>query len=493
MDKDSFDARQFHKWLNHTTDRDLKEAIFYVLSMNKDLAADNPDRDALSIDKASLENSEIRLSHPHLKIVHKVIATNDTTPSAILDWLSHVKDDCVRLRVAENKNTASETLAKLANDDSPEVREAVAESCNASRETVELLSRDECADVRYALAESPATPPEVLKILQEDDNPYVSHRAQQTIQRIAPLKATRPTLVTTVLIVDDDHFIRALLKEQICSDPTFSVIGEASNGLDGLDQVLHLHPDIVLMDIGLPMLNGVISTQHIKAEQPETKVLMVTGRDDDADIIGAIEAGADGYLLKAGSSDHLLTALKQLAGGNSWIDPGVASTVLRQCIRQPNLSQTPKQPAAQPINAAITVVFDMASKATKEGKWEVARTLCQAALQMAEASKNESPNEISQLLSKLGDTCYTHENYNASESLYLKALELRQSQVDESDPKLDSYVTFLAKLYESAGNNQQAELYYSWSLRIREQSGDPDLIADAQKKLESVMTQHREG
>jgi tetratricopeptide (TPR) repeat protein len=112
---------------------------------------------------------------------------------------------------------------------------------------------------------------------------------------------------------------------------------------------------------------------------------------------------------------------------------------------------------------------------------------------MAEATKDESPNEISQLLSKLADTCYTHEDYKGSESLYLKALELRQSQLDDSDPKLDSYVTFLAKLYESAGNHQQAELYYSWSLRIAEQSGDQELISEAQQRLENVMTQHQEG
>lgn len=496
MDSEAFDARQFHKWLSHTSDQDLKEAIFYVLSMNKKHAEDNPERDERFIEIDVLAGNQLELEDPHLHIVHKIIATNDTTPPTILDWLASVNDECVRMRVAENKNTAAETLSTLSGDSCVEVRVAVAENGNISDEAMSLLCKDECADVRYAIAENPDTPHEILIMLEEDENPYVAHRAQKTIQKTEPIRSTRPLKVSTVLIVDDDHFIRALLKEQISADPTFNVIGEASNGLDGLDLVLHLRPDIVLMDIGLPMLNGVVTTQHIKAEMPSVKVLMVTGRDDDADIIGAIEAGADGYLLKAGSSDNLLTALHQLAANNSWIDPGVASTVLRQCIRQPNITpDTTKRPAAtaQPINNAITVVFDMAAKATKEGKLEVARTLCQAALQIAEASKDESPNEISQLLSKLADACYSQEDYKGSESLYLKALELRQSQLEEGDPKLDSYVTFLAKLYESAGNHQQAELYYSWSLRIREQGGDPALISEAQERLQNVMTQHQEG
>lgn len=496
MKSEAFDASQFHQWLNNTTDRDLKDAIYYVLATNKKLTDNDPNRDAGFIDKECLESNQLGLEDPQMEIIHKVIATNDTTPQGILDFLASVSNECVRLRVAENTNTSAETLAKLAEDECIEVRVAVAENSSATPEIMNLLSSDQCADVRYAIAENPATPQLVLIKLEEDDNPYVSHRAQQTIQKTEPVRnPTKLTKVSTILIVDDDHFIRALLKEQICSDPTFTVIGEASNGLDGLDQTLHLKPDIVLMDIGLPMLNGVASTQHIKAEIPDVKVLMVTGRDDDADIIGAIEAGADGYLLKAGSSDNLLIALHQLAANNSWIDPGVASTVLRQCIRQPNIKPTPlKRPAApQRINSAVTVVFDMAAKATKEGKWDVARTLCQAALQIAEAAKDEAPQEISHLLSKLADTCHSHEDYKASESLYLKALELRQSQLDESDPKLDSYVTFLAKLYESAGNNQQAELYYSWSLRIREQTGDQVLISEAQERLQNVMTPNKEG
>ncbi|MBX9878760.1 MAG: response regulator [Candidatus Obscuribacterales bacterium] len=494
---EAFDARQFQKWLHNTTDRNLKDAIYYVLAANKKLTENDPDRDERLIDKKLLESNELGLDDPQMQIIHKVIATNDTTPPGILDFLGSVADESVRLRVAENKNSPADTLNKLAQDECVEVRVAVAENCSTTAEIMSILSNDECADVRYAVAENPETPQEILINLEEDDNPYVAHRAQQTIQKTEPIRnPARLMKVSTVLIVDDDHFIRALLKEQICSDPTFTVIGEASNGLDGLDQVLHLKPDIVLMDIGLPMLNGVASTQHIKAEIPKVKVLMVTSRDDDADIIGAIEAGADGYLLKSGSSDNLLTALHQLASNNSWIDPGVASTVLRQCIRQPNVKSAPLQlpaTAPQPVNAAITVVFDMASKATKEGKWDVARTLCQAALQIAEAAKDVAPQEISQLLSKLADTCYTHEDYKASESLYLKALEVRQTQLDETDPKLDNYVTFLAKLYESAGNNQQAELYYSWSLRIREQSGDQGLITEAQERLENVMTPHKEG
>ena len=109
MDSDAFDARQFNKWLENTTDRDLKDAIFYVLAMRKDYAKQNPELDEKLIDTDFLQG-EFELSDPHMRVVHKVIATNDTTPGAILDWLSSVDDEYVRVRVAENKNTPKDTF-----------------------------------------------------------------------------------------------------------------------------------------------------------------------------------------------------------------------------------------------------------------------------------------------------------------------------------------------------------------------------------------------
>lgn len=107
------------------------------------------------------------------------------------------------------------------------------------------------------------------------------------------------------------------------------IVGEADNGLAAVSTVKELQPDVVTMDIGLPGIDGIEASRLIKAEAPQTKILVLTSHDRDDDIFAAVAAVADGYCLKDAAGDHIAMAIRAVASGLSWIDPAIAKRVLR--------------------------------------------------------------------------------------------------------------------------------------------------------------------
>jgi DNA-binding NarL/FixJ family response regulator len=106
------------------------------------------------------------------------------------------------------------------------------------------------------------------------------------------------------------------------------VVGTSSDGQDGVDQALDLKPDLVIMDIGVPTIDGIEATRKIKNSIPEIKVLMNTSRDDEDDILDSFQAGADGYITKGATSEQTVSAIKAVCDGLPWIDPAIARVVL---------------------------------------------------------------------------------------------------------------------------------------------------------------------
>jgi DNA-binding NarL/FixJ family response regulator len=131
------------------------------------------------------------------------------------------------------------------------------------------------------------------------------------------------------LVVADDHpVVRDGLKAMLETQPDIEVVGEATTGAEALSLVRSLHPDVVLMDLQMPELDGATATRHIRAEYEDVHVLVLTTYDTDADISRAVEAGATGYLLKDARRDELFQAVRVAARGESVLSPGVASRVL---------------------------------------------------------------------------------------------------------------------------------------------------------------------
>ena len=131
------------------------------------------------------------------------------------------------------------------------------------------------------------------------------------------------------LIIADDHpVVRTGLQGMLAGQPDLEVAGEATTGIEAVDLVEKLRPDVVLMDLRMPEMDGVTAISEIKALQPEVHVLVLTTYDTDADILPAIEAGAAGYLLKDAPREDLFRAIRAAARGEAVLAPGVAARLM---------------------------------------------------------------------------------------------------------------------------------------------------------------------
>jgi DNA-binding NarL/FixJ family response regulator len=134
-----------------------------------------------------------------------------------------------------------------------------------------------------------------------------------------------------VLIVDDEDIIRLGLRLALKNIPGIQVIGEAAGGRDGIRQVLELAPDVVLMDIGMPDIDGIETTRQIKSALPNTKIVVLTSHENGEDIFAAFAVGADAYCLKEIATEQLVYAIHNIIDGIAWLDPKIAACVLKAC------------------------------------------------------------------------------------------------------------------------------------------------------------------
>jgi DNA-binding NarL/FixJ family response regulator len=137
-----------------------------------------------------------------------------------------------------------------------------------------------------------------------------------------------------VLVVDDDDLMRAGLRAVLSSDETIKVVGEATTGRHAIERVRALRPQVVLMDVRMPDLDGIAATREVLATSPEVKVVILTTFEQDDYIFGAINAGASGFLLKRTRPEELITAVHTVAAGDSLLSPSVTRTVLDRMAKQ---------------------------------------------------------------------------------------------------------------------------------------------------------------
>jgi two-component system, NarL family, response regulator LiaR len=142
-------------------------------------------------------------------------------------------------------------------------------------------------------------------------------------------------MATRVLITDDHGVVRQGLRMFLSLDPNFEVVGEASNGEEALAMARDLGPDVVLMDLLMPVMDGISATEKIRAELPEVEVIALTSVLEDASVTGAVRAGAIGYLLKDTDSEELSRAIKAAAEGRVHLAPEAAARLMRE-VRAPD-------------------------------------------------------------------------------------------------------------------------------------------------------------
>ena len=130
-----------------------------------------------------------------------------------------------------------------------------------------------------------------------------------------------------VLLVEDHELYRMGLSMLLDKAEGINLVAEAVDGLDGVNKAREFSPNIILMDIGLPNMDGIEATQKIKEFLPETKILIFTSRDSEHDVFESFKAGADGYIMKGASPEQTITAIKSVYEGVGWIDPAIAKIV----------------------------------------------------------------------------------------------------------------------------------------------------------------------
>ena len=153
-----------------------------------------------------------------------------------------------------------------------------------------------------------------------------------------------------VLVVDDQALFREALVTLLGARPEVEVVGEAGDGQQALDRAAARQPDVVLMDLHMPVLDGIGATRRLRVEQPGVRVLALTTFDDDEDVFAALRAGALGYLLKDVSSDRLVEAVLSAARGESVLQPSVAAKVVARFAQLDDAPRSRPQPLVVPLS-----------------------------------------------------------------------------------------------------------------------------------------------
>jgi DNA-binding NarL/FixJ family response regulator len=202
-----------------------------------------------------------------------------------------------------------------------------------------------------------------------------------------------------ILLADDQALFREGLHTLLSVQPDLEVVGEAANGEEAVRLAQTLHPDVVLMDLQMPVLDGVAATRQLRAACPACRVIVLTTFDDDEYVFEGLRAGAAGYLLKDTPSARLAEAIRAAARGESFLEPSVAAKVVAEFNRlsaapNPLAPRAAVQPLAEPLSERELEVLRRVAQG--ESNKEIA-----AALYLAEGTVK---NHLTNILGKLGVT-----------------------------------------------------------------------------------------
>lgn len=162
-----------------------------------------------------------------------------------------------------------------------------------------------------------------------------------------------------ILICDDQDLVCEGLKGILSTDPEMKIVGVASDGAEALEMIPACQPDLVLMDLKMPIMNGVQATRQIRQQYPQIEVLVLTTYDADEWVFDAIRAGARGYLLKDTPRERLIAAIKEAAVGKTPIDPNVAGKLFSHVLQQ---TATPDTEIASQLNQREREVLGLLGK-----------------------------------------------------------------------------------------------------------------------------------
>jgi len=159
--------------------------------------------------------------------------------------------------------------------------------------------------------------------------------------------------ITKVLLVDDHDVVRTGLKGLLKIEPDLEVIGEASNGLEAIEALRDLRPDVVLMDVAMPVMNGLEATRIISKKYPDCLVLALTAHEDKEYFFEMLAAGAKGYITKQAASEELIAAIRSVAAGHVYLQPALARWLLEDYQRIVERENSNAVPTVTPEELAV--------------------------------------------------------------------------------------------------------------------------------------------
>ena len=157
-----------------------------------------------------------------------------------------------------------------------------------------------------------------------------------------------------ILLVEDHTMTRMGLQLVLEKAEDIEIVGEADDGEKAVRLANELCPDVILMDIGLPIIDGIEATQKVKQTQPGCNILVFTSRDSEQDVFAALGAGADSYIMKGANPEQLISAIRAVNEGTAWLDPAIAKLVLRSATRKSQQQEHFSSGARTPNKVALT-------------------------------------------------------------------------------------------------------------------------------------------
>jgi two-component system, NarL family, response regulator LiaR len=189
-----------------------------------------------------------------------------------------------------------------------------------------------------------------------------------------------------ILVADDHAIVREGLRSLINTEPGMELVGEAPDGESAVGMYLRLHPDVALLDLMMPRKNGITATQDILAHDPQARILILTSYADDEQILPALKAGAQGYLLKDSSPRDLLKAIQEIYAGESCLSPAIVRKLIQVINKPSQITETPEMLSERELEVLALVADGLSNR-------EIADKLI--------ISERTARNHVGSILSKL--------------------------------------------------------------------------------------------
>jgi DNA-binding NarL/FixJ family response regulator/tRNA A-37 threonylcarbamoyl transferase component Bud32 len=304
----------------------------------------------------------------------------------------------------------------------------------------------------------------------------------------APEKKAAPKAnMIKVVLAEDSDAVAATITNNVATAGGAFVASRAVNGAEAIDKVMQTMPQVVLVDVKVPVMDGIEVTKQLKATSPNLRVLLYSISDNPNDIIPALNAGADGYIMQDLSPGRLGPAIKAVVSGIPWIDPEITSRVLRnstQAAAKAGPDIATKHAKNEKLDHA-QYLETLGSIYVQEKKYDEAEALFHGSIALAEKAYGKDCAQVASTSAKLADLYMANKKSGAAEHLYLRALEIRVQTLGQEHLDVAASLESLALLFKVSGSLEQAERFFLWAMRIREKLLPPNdgSLADIYSKI----------